>query len=143
MNKLFKTALYGSVLYGAVLFSSVSFADVAIIVNTSNSSSLSDSDISRLFLGKLKKFSSGEKAVAINLKLGSSTRGEFEKKVLGKSASQIKAYWSKRVFSGKGKPPPELVSDKDVITMVAADNNVIAYVDAASVDDSVKVIKVY
>jgi len=138
MNKLLKT-----VLCGTVLFSSITFADVAVIVNPGNGSSLSDSDISRLFLGKLKKFSSGDKALAVNLKLGSSTRGEFEKKVLGKSASQIKAYWSKRVFSGKGKPPPELVSDKDVITMVASDGNVIAYVDAASVDDSVKVIKIF
>lgn len=138
MNTLLKT-----VLYSTVLFSSISFADVAVIVNTENGTTFSDSDISRLFLGKMKKFSSGDKAVAINLKLGSSTRNEFESKVLGKSASQIKAYWSKRVFSGKGKPPPELVSDKDVLTMVASDSNVIAYVDAASVDDSVKVIKVF
>lgn len=130
-------------LCGTLLLSSICFADVAIIVNSSNSSTFSDSDISRLFLGKMKKFSSGEKAVAINLKLGSSTRGEFETKVLGKSASQVKAYWSKQVFSGKGKPPPELVSDNDVLTMVASDSNVIAYIDAGNVDDSVKVVKVF
>ncbi len=138
MSKLLKTALCSF-----ILFSSVSFADVAVIVNVENGATFSDSDISRIFLGKLKKFSSGDKAVAINLKLGNSTRNEFETKVLGKSASQIKAYWSKQVFSGKGKPLPELVSDKDILTMVASDSNVIAYVDAASVDDSVKVIKVF
>ena len=126
-----------------ILSSSMCFADVAIIVNPSNNSTLSDSDISRLFLGKLKAFSSGDKAVAINLKLGNNTRNEFESKVLGKSSSQVKAYWSKQVFSGKGKPLPEMVSDTDVITMVAADSNVIAYVDAANVDDSVKVVKVF
>lgn len=138
MKTLFKIVLCSS-----VFFSSISFADVAVIVNKDNAASFSDSDISRFFLGKLKTFSSGDKAVAINLKLGNSTRNEFESKVLGKNASQIKAYWSKRVFSGKGKPPPELVSDKDIITMVASDTNVIAYVDVASVDDSVKVIKVF
>ena len=138
MKTLFKTSVCGT-----LLFSSLCFADVAVIVNPDNSSALSDSDISRLFLGKLKKFSSGDKAVAINLKFGSNTRDEFESKVLGKTSSQIKAYWSKRVFSGKGKPPPELVSDKDILTMVASDNNVIAYVDAASVDDSVKVVKIF
>lgn len=138
MGTLLKTLLCSS-----MLFSSISFADVAVIVNIDNASVFSDSDISRLFLGKLKKFSSGEKAVAVNLKLGSSTRDEFESKVLGKSSSQIKAYWSKRVFSGKGKPPPELVSDKDILIMVAADDNVIAYVDSAMVDDSVKVVKIF
>lgn len=129
--------------FGVLLFSSVCLADVAVIINPENSAVLSDSDISRLFLGKLKQFSSGDKAVAINLKLGSTTRDEFETKVLGKTSSQIKAYWSKQVFSGKGKPPPELVSDKDIISMVAADNNIIAYVDAASVDDTVKVVKIF
>ncbi|GAA6172815.1 hypothetical protein NBRC116592_24850 [Colwellia sp. KU-HH00111] len=138
MNKFFKTSICST-----LLISSFCYADIAVVVNHENNSVLSDSDISRLFLGKLKKFTSGGKAVAINLKLGSDTRNEFETKVLGKSASQIKAYWSKRVFSGKGKPPPELVSDKDVLSMVASDNNMIAYVDAASVDDSVKVVKVF
>jgi len=138
MNILLKTAVIT-----IALFSFHSHSGVAVIVNADNSSALSDSDISRIFLGKLKKFSSGDKAVAINLKLGNSTRKEFESKVLGKSASQIKAYWSKRVFSGKGKPPPELVSDKDILTMVASDSNVIAYIDSGSVDESVKVIKVF
>ena len=129
--------------FGVLLFCSVCSADVAVIVNPENTAVLSDSDISRLFLGKLKQFSSGDKAVAINLKLGSNTRDEFETKALGKTSSQIKAYWSKQVFSGKGKPPPELVSDKDILSMVAADNNIIAYVDAASVDDTVKVVKIF
>lgn len=138
MNKLLKIAFCGS-----VFFSSISLADVAIIVNVDNDVTLSDTDISRLFLGKLKKFPSGQKAVAVNLKLGSTIRDEFESKVLGKSASQIKAYWSKRVFSGKGKPPQELVSDNDVLTMVASNSNAIAYVDAATVNDTVKVIKTF
>ena len=142
MNKLLKTALCGSLLFTSV-YASVSHAAVAVIVNPANSATISDSDITRLFLGKMKSFSNGETALAVNLTLGSATRDEFESKVLNKSSSQIKAYWSKLVFSGKGKPPPELVSDADVLTMVASDTNVVAYVDAASVDGSVKVIKTY
>jgi ABC-type phosphate transport system substrate-binding protein len=124
-------------------FSSISFADVAVIVHVDNKSTLSDSDISRLFLGKMKKFPLGDNAVPMNLKIGGVTRNEFDKKVLNKSASQVKAYWSKMLFSGKGKPPPELVSDKDALAAVASDTNIIAYVDAASVDETVKVIKVF
>ncbi|MCJ8322020.1 MAG: phosphate ABC transporter substrate-binding protein [Colwellia sp.] len=125
------------------LASMTAYAEVVIIVNPSNTATLSDKDISRIFLGKLKSFSNGDKVVAVNLKFGSETRNEFEKKVLHKSSSQIKAYWSKLVFSGKGKPPPEMVSDKDVISLVASDSNVIAYVDSASVDDTVKILKTF
>jgi len=137
VNRMFVAVLF-------TLSASVSaYAEVVIIVNPSNTATLSDKDISRIFLGKLKSFSNGDKAVAVNLKFGSETRNEFEKKVLNKSSSQIKAYWSKLVFSGKGKPPPELVSDKDVMALVASDSNVIAYIDSASVDDTVKVLKTF
>ncbi len=135
--KIIKLALVCSLL----TFTSLASAEVAVIVNPNNSAVLSDSDISRLFLGKLKKFSGGDKAVVVNLKFGSATRNEFEQKVLKKSSSQIKAYWSKLVFSGKGKPPKELASDKDILALIASTPNAIAYVDAASVDGSVKVIK--
>ncbi len=96
MKTFINTTLYFTLLFS---FSSICLADVAVIVNKSNASAVSDSDIPRMFLGKLKKFTSGDKAVAVNLKVGSSTRDEFETKVLGKSSGQIKAYWSKRVFS--------------------------------------------
>ncbi len=138
-RKTIKCALLFTLLSSTVAV----YANVAVIVNPSNNSKISDQDIGRIFLGKLKKFSNGEKAVALNLKFGSETRNDFEQKVLNKSSRQIKAYWSKLVFSGKGKPPPELISDKDVLALVSADSNVIAYVDAASVDGSVKVIKTF
>jgi ABC-type phosphate transport system substrate-binding protein len=122
---------------------SLAFAEVAVIVNSSNTATISDSDISRLFLGKLKSFPNGDKAAPVNSKFGSETRNEFEKKILKKSSSQVKAYWSKLIFSGKGKPPKELGSDKDILTLVASDPTIIGYVDAASVDSTVKVIKTF
>jgi hypothetical protein len=123
------------------LFSSLSVADVVVIVNSNNNASISDNEISRLFLGKLKKYANGEKASPINQKFGSKVRKEFEQKVLKKRASQVKAYWSKQIFSGKGKPPKELSSDKEILTQVASNKAAIAYIDAASVNGSVKVVR--
>lgn len=124
-------------------FSQVSQAEVAVVVNVNNNAAITDSEISRLFLGKLKKYASGESATPVNAKVGSATRNEFEQKVIKKSASQVKAYWSKRMFSGKGKPPTEKGSDADVLAFVAGDTGAIGYVDAASVDASVKVVKTF
>ncbi len=87
--------------------------------------------------------SGGESAIPVNSKAATAARIEFEQKVLKKSASQIKAYWSKRVFSGKGKPPKEVDNDAAVIAFVAANAGAIGYVDAASVDASVNVLKTF
>ncbi len=135
--KLFKKSLL-ILLY---LISSLSFAEVAVIVNTANNSEISDDDIKRMFLGKNKSFANGESVKAINLKSGNAVRAEFEKKVLGKSNSQVKAYWSKLIFSGKPKPLKELTSDSEVLTLVSSTPNAIAYIDASKVDSSVTVVK--
>jgi ABC-type phosphate transport system substrate-binding protein len=132
-----------SIILLSLALSQVCHADVAVVVNTANGSAISDKDISRLFLGKLKKFSGGDSATPVSSKAGTAARVEFEEKVLKKSASQIKAYWSKRVFSGKGKPPTEEADDAAVLAFVAANAGAIGYVDAASVDASVKVVKIF
>ncbi len=122
---------------------SLALADVSVIVNAANGATINEGDLPRIFLGKVKQFSSGDKITIINLKFKQATRNEFEKKVLNKSASQVKAYWSKLMFSGKGKPPKELASDKDILAFVAANPGAIGYVDEASVDGSVKVVKTF
>ncbi len=123
--------------------STVTLADVSVIVNAANGATISEGDIPRIFLGKVKQFTNGDKITIINMKFKQATRNEFEEKVLNKSASQVKAYWSKLMFSGKGKPPKELASDKDIIAFVSSNPSAIAYIDAASADGSVKVIKTF
>ncbi|WP_448550835.1 substrate-binding domain-containing protein [Thalassotalea montiporae] len=125
----------------ALATSMVASAEVAVIVNPANANSISDNDISRAFLGKLKTFADGQSIKAVNSKANSAARVEFEKLVLKKSAAQVKAYWSKRLFTGKGKPLQELGTDADVLSFVASTPNAIGYVDAANVNDTVKVVK--
>ena len=143
--KLFKSLfLTLSVVFSAlfsVMFSPLASAEVAVIVHPSNTNQLSDSDISRAFLGKLKTYADGQTIVAVNGKANSEARVAFEKGVLNKSPAQVKAYWSKRLFTGKGKPLEELASDQAVIDLVAATPNAIGYIDASSATSTVKVIK--
>ncbi len=126
-----------------VLLSSSALANIAVIVNSANSATINESDISRIFLGKIKKFSTGDKVTIVNLKFKQATRNEFEEKALKKSASQVKAYWAKLMFSGKGKPPKEFASDKEILSFVMANPGAIGYIDEKSVDSSVKVIKTF
>ena len=125
------------------LVGSFAMADVAIIVNPANTSAISESDIKRIFLGKNKSFASGDKVAATNLASGNGVREEFEQKALGKSSKQVKAYWSKLIFSGKAKPLVESGTDEDAIAYVAGNPKAIAYVDASKVNDTVKVVKVF
>lgn len=127
----------------SVGMSAPAFADVVVIVNTENSASLSKTDIKRMFLGKKNKFANGTKVKPYYLAQGHAARDEFNKKVLGKSSSQIKAYWSKLIFTGKGTPPDALGDVSAVIKQVASEPGAIAYIEADAVTDAIKVIATY
>ena len=123
-----------------ILFTQFAFAEVSVVVHPSNADNISADDIKRIFLGKMKSFPGGVQAIAVNQSASSSVREAFDSNALGKSASQIKAYWSKLVFSGKGNPPKEVDNDQEVIALVKDNPSVIGYVDSASVSGDVKVI---
>ncbi len=48
-------------------------------------------------------------------------RSQFYTQVAGKDEAQVKAIWSKLVFTGKATPPKELAASADVVKAVAAD----------------------
>lgn len=118
-------------------------ADIAVIVHPSNVAQIGEDDVTRLFLGKKNKYSDGSKAVPIYLAQGHDAREEFNQKALRKSSSQLKAYWSKLIFTGKGTPPDALGSVDDVIAKVSSDPEAIAYIEASKATDAVKVVLTY
>ncbi|MPY23244.1 phosphate ABC transporter substrate-binding protein [Shewanella psychropiezotolerans] len=133
MNKIFCSILLS-------LFSLHAVSGIAVIVHPDNGDSLDKKSISNLYLGKTKKFPGGAQAIPINLEERQVNRGEFDSTVLGKSSSQLKSYWSKKVFTGKGTPPKEFANDDEVIKLVSSNPNIIGYIDSSKVNDTVKVV---
>jgi len=137
---------YRSVLLFSILTLGVpplASAELSVIVHPGNNSSISADDIKRIFLGKLKRYPEGLLVVAINQKTSNPIRKSFDKNALGKSGSQVKAYWSKLVFSGKGNPPKEVATDKEMIELVKDNPSIIGYVDSNNVSADVKVVVQY
>ena len=96
--------------------------------------------VSDIFLGKAATLPSGDPITPIEQKDSSPVREEFHSKVTNKSSSQLRAYWSKQIFSGKGKPPKEVDDSLAVKQFVITTPNAIGYIDKSAVDDSVKVV---
>lgn len=124
----------------SVLCSQVVMAEIAVIVHPSNANSLDEATISKIYLGREKSYADGSSVIPMSLSETAAASTAFNEKVLKKSSSQLKAYWSKLVFTGKGTPPKEVATDADMVKLVAGNPNVMGYVDAAKVDASVKVV---
>jgi ABC-type phosphate transport system substrate-binding protein len=128
------------VITSLLIASSSSFADLVVVVNPANGNALDGKIVQRIFLGKDKKYKDGTETIAINQDASSALRENFDQEVLGRNSSQVSAYWSKLVFTGKGIPPKEVSSDAEVIDLVSKNPSAIGYIDSASVTDAVKVV---
>lgn len=141
MNKLISQFLITVSL--VLLCSSQAVADIAVIVNPTNDATLTAKEIKRIFLNKAKKYPNGLAAVPVNQTPGTDVTSTFNKAVLKKSDNQVKAYWAKLVFTGKGKPPQEAAGDAAIKSLIANNPSMIGYIDESAVDHSVKVIATF
>ncbi|OUS31502.1 hypothetical protein A9Q99_02735 [Gammaproteobacteria bacterium 45_16_T64] len=140
--KIIKRLIPSAVAACLVTGASLSVADTAIIVSAESSISSVDVDrVAAVFLGKRNKID-GVSVTPIDQEEGQDSREEFYSTVVHKSASQLNAYWSRLIFTGRGLPPDQVSGDAEVVEVVADDPDLIGYVSPGAVDDSVKVILV-
>jgi ABC-type phosphate transport system substrate-binding protein len=131
MKHLIKTTVAAAAL-GLAL---PAMADVVVVVNTKAAeSSMTKDQVAQFFLGKSSAMS------PVDQPESAPVRAEFYKKVTDKDASQVKALWSKLVFTGKATMPKEAADSAAVKKMVASDPKAIGYIEKSAVDASVKVI---
>lgn len=132
MNKI-KSHIIRSALFCVALFTAgMANAEVAVVVNPGYSGGADQAQVAKIYLGKDKSLTPFMQSGAV--------ADEFISKVLSRNGSQFKAYWAKLAFTGGGRPPKSLGSDADVLKEVASSADAIGFVDAASVDSSVKVL---
>lgn len=124
-----------------LLVSLSSYANIDVVVHPDNASAIDEEMVKKIFTGKAKAFADGTKAIPITQADGVALTDEFNTKVLNKSSSQLKAYWSKLVFTGKATPPKEAADDAEVLKLVASNPSLIGFVTKGSADGSVKVVQ--
>lgn len=117
--------------------------DVVVIVSArSPVVSLGRSHVIDLYLGRASRFPDGRVAVPIDQGEGSATREAFYAEIIGRSTAQIKAHWSRIIFTGRGRPPRTVANGAEVRRLVAANSAAIGYVARDLVDETVRIVEV-
>ena len=80
----------------------------------------------------------GEPVIPLDLK-DDTLRERFYNEVAEMSLNRLRAYWSKRVFTGRGRPPAERPSDQ-IAASVMQDPHVVAYLPAGQCPKGVTVL---
>lgn len=115
--------------------------ELVVIVNKQNSADALSSDIiGDIYLGRTSRFPTGEPATPIDLPKDLAITADFYSKVVKKTPAQLRAHWSRLVFTGKGRPPKRLVDEAEVKAAVSEDSQSIGYVTGETADEAVKVV---
>jgi ABC-type phosphate transport system substrate-binding protein len=116
-------------------------ADVVVVVSAKCAvSTLSKDQVMDIFLGKTTRFPDGAPAVPIDQADGSPVRDEFYSTFANKSPAQIKAHWTKIIFTGRGQPPKSVPNSVEVRKLIAANPQAISYIERSALDSTVKVL---
>ncbi len=120
---------------------STAMADVVAIVSAKSPLiELSKNQIANLFLGNASMLVLGEPLIPIDMAVGTPLRDEFYASYATKSPAQIRTHWSKLIFTGRGQPPKEANSSRDLKKMIAENPHAIGYLDPKMIDASVRAV---
>ena len=113
---------------------------VAVVSAKSPITALSSNQVADIFLGKTSRFPDGSQAVPIDQNEDSPARDKFYAEFTGKSPAQVRAYWAKIIFTGRGQPPRQVANGTEAKRLIADNPNAIGYIDNSLVDKSVRVL---
>lgn len=125
---------FTSVALGLGLAVSAAVASAQVVVVGSSAAAPSKDEVVNIYLGRSFDLH------PMDLPDGNPTREAFYKKATDRDAAQVKAVWSRVVFSGKGQAPQVQPNAAAVKKALAGDPKAIGYIDKADVDGSVKVV---
>src|ERR1700727_4006672 len=103
-----------------LVVNSVTADVVAVVSSTSTITSLSNAQVTDIFLGKVNRFPNGTLAIPIDQVEGSPARDEFYATFADKSPAQVKAHWTKIIFTGRGQPPKSVTNSVEVRKFISA-----------------------
>jgi ABC-type phosphate transport system substrate-binding protein len=122
-------------------YSQLSVAQVVVVVGAkSTAAKLNKDQAAALFLGKSFQLPGAGIPVLIDQPESSEARQVFYSKVAEKTPVQVKAIWSRLVFSGKGTIPKEVPNSEEVKKLLNSNPDAIGYIDKAAIDSTVKVL---
>jgi hypothetical protein len=127
-----KWPVLAALILALVTAANVRAGEIVVIVNLA-AAPLSKEQIADLYLGR------SDARTPIDQTVGSEIYAEFYKKLTGRDSAQIKAIWSRILFTGRGVPPKQLADSAAVKKAVAANPKAVGYIEKSAVDASIRV----
>jgi ABC-type phosphate transport system substrate-binding protein len=127
-----KSSAVSALILAVLAVAQVRAAEIVVIVNPA-AAPINKEQVADLYQAKNSTW------IPIDQASSSAIYAEFYKKATGRDTAQIKAIWSRILFTGRGVPPKQMPDSSAVKKAVAANPKTVGYIEKSAVDASVKV----
>ena len=135
--KLFKQCLAALI----ILLPLQVMAEVVVVVGKDSPiSSLSESQLRQLYLEGSGRIG-GISVKALDLPEDNRARKDFYQEAVGKTPAQMKSYWARMIFTGRGAPPRIVSGNRAMQVMLDNNPEMVGYLPANQVGDKLKVLR--
>ncbi|MCL2635030.1 MAG: hypothetical protein FWD50_00145 [Betaproteobacteria bacterium] len=108
---------------------------LAVVVNARcGVAVLTRNEVINIFFGRYRLFFNGREAQPADLEDSHPLRGQFYRRLVGKDVSEINAYWSRQIFSGRMQALPKVATPEEMSKWVVANPCGIGFVEQGRVD---------
>lgn len=116
-------------------------AELVVVANPkSGIERLNRQQVINLFMGRLRQLPSGIPAVVYDLPVESSDYASFYRQLVSKDISEIRAYWTRLLFSGGVRPPRTADGAGELIRQIALDPGALGYLDRSRADARLRIV---
>lgn len=133
--------LVGSVFWLLVQPAAEVRAELVVVVNARcGVAAMTRNEVINIFFGRNRQYFNGIEVQPVDMLDSHPDRARFYQGLVGKDLSEVNAYWSRQVFSGRMQAPFKAGSAEEVLKWVISHPGGIGFVDLAKADARVRVV---
>ena len=117
-----------------LMLATPAMAGEIVVVMRAGAAPLTRDQVAEVYLGRSNALK------PLDLPESSELHDLFYRKATDRDPAQVRAVWSRLIFTGQGQPPKQLTDATAVKKAVAADPKMMGYIDKSDVDATVKIV---
>lgn len=116
-------------------------AELVVVVRAdSEIGPLTRSEVTSIFLGRYRELASGALAEPLDQVPQSAEYIAFYEQLINKTASELRAYWARLVFTGRVSPPRVVDNSERLTEQLLANPRAIGYLERGRVDRRLRIV---
>ncbi len=113
---------------------------LVVVTHPDNNLDITREDLYRLYFGKRSKLPPDAQLTPVVNDGDEALLHYFSNLMLHRSTRQLRSYWARQLFTGKGTPPVRVKNSIDLKELIAANPKFIGYLWESDLDASVRVV---